>query len=101
MLATPGVRSVLSVVIAWMLAHNVLYTYIVPFLAPAGLAVHADRILLLFGVSTLVGIWLTSRTVDHALRGSVLISLAVFAVAAASFLFGTDHPLVVMVGTAV
>ncbi|MGY8606057.1 MFS transporter [Gluconobacter cerinus] len=100
-LATPGVRPVLSVVMAWMLAHNVLYTYIVPFITPAGLEGQADRILLLFGVAALVGIWLTSRTVDHALRLSVLLSLAVFAAVAGVFTIGSAFPTVIMIGVAI
>ncbi|PYD64911.1 MFS transporter [Komagataeibacter nataicola] len=100
-LYTPGVRSVLGVVMAWMLAHNVLYTYIVPFVTPAGLAGQADRILLLFGVAALVGIWLTSRTVDHALRLSVLLSLAIFAVVAAAFAIGSASPAVIMIGVTI
>ncbi len=32
---TPGVRPVLGVVITWMLAHNILYTYVAPFVAQA------------------------------------------------------------------
>ncbi|WP_438822461.1 MFS transporter, partial [Burkholderia gladioli] len=35
-LVTPGVRRVLGVVIAWMLAHNLLYTYVAPFAGGAG-----------------------------------------------------------------
>ncbi|GBQ26395.1 arabinose efflux permease [Acetobacter estunensis NRIC 0472] len=97
----PGVRSVLGVVMAWMLAHNVLYTYIVPFVTPAGLAGQADRILLLFGVAALVGIWLTSRTVDHALRLSVLLSLAIFVVVAGAFVIGSASPAVIMIGVTI
>ncbi|WP_418609617.1 MFS transporter [Gluconobacter cerinus] len=100
-LRTPGVRSVLGVVVTWMLAHNVLYTYIVPFIAPAGLAGQADRILLLFGLAALAGIWLTSRTVDHALRSSVLASLAIFAVVAGAFAIGSASPAVIMMGVTV
>jgi len=100
-LRTPGVRSVLGVVMAWMLAHNVLYTYIVPFIAPAGLAGQADRILLLFGLAALAGIWLTSRTVDHALRLSVLASLVIFAAVAGVFAIGSASPAVVMIGVAI
>ncbi|MFT8990406.1 MAG: MFS transporter [Gluconobacter albidus] len=100
-LGTPGVRSVLGVVIAWMLAHNILYTYIVPFVTPAGLAGEADGVLLLFGVAALVGIWLTSRTVDHALRLSVLLSLAVFAAVACVFTIGSASPTVIMIGVAI
>lgn len=100
-LGIPGVRSVLAVVMAWMLAHNVLYTYIVPFVTPAGFAGQVDRILLLFGVAALIGIWLTSRTVDHALRLSVLLSLAIFAVVAAAFTAGSASPAVIMIGVTI
>lgn len=77
---TPGVRSVLGVVVTWMLAHNLLYTYIAPFVAPAGLASHVDLVLLVFGVAALAGIWLTGHWVDQHLRTAVLASLATFAV---------------------
>ncbi|WP_264814793.1 MFS transporter, partial [Gluconobacter albidus] len=100
-LRTPGVRSVLGVVMVWMLAHNVLYTYIVPFIAPAGLAGQADRVLLLFGLAALVGIWLTSRTVDHALRLSVLASLAIFVVVAGVFVIGSASPVVIVIGVTI
>ncbi|MFT8612270.1 MAG: MFS transporter [Gluconobacter oxydans] len=100
-LRTPGVRSVLGVVMTWMLAHNVLYTYIVPFIAPSGLAGQADRILLLFGLAALSGIWLTSRTVDHALRLSVLASLAIFAAVAGVFAIGSASPAVILIGVAI
>ncbi|MFT8806844.1 MFS transporter [Gluconobacter sp.] len=100
-LRTPGVRSVLAVVMTWMLAHNVLYTYIVPFITPAGLAGQADRILLLFGLAALAGIWLTSRMVDHALRLSVLASLAMFAAVAGVFAVGSASPVVIIIGVAI
>ncbi|OUI82448.1 MFS transporter [Gluconobacter sp. DsW_056] len=100
-LRTPGVRFVLGVVVVWMLAHNVLYTYIVPFISPAGLAGQADRVLLLFGLAALVGIWLTSRTVDRALRLSVLASLATFAVVAGVFVIGSASPVVIVIGVTI
>ena len=52
-LLTPGVRSVLAVVLTWMLAHNMLYTYIAPFVASAGLAEKVDIVLLVFGLAAL------------------------------------------------
>ena len=85
-LLTPGVRSVLAVVLTWMLAHNMLYTYIAPFVASAGLGNKVDIVLLVFGLAALVGIWLTGRLVDRHLRNAVLTSLATFA--AISLLFG-------------
>lgn len=76
---TPGVRSVLGVVFTWMLAHNILYTYVAPFVSEAGLARDVDLVLLAFGVAALAGIWVTGRLVDRHLRKTVLTSLASFA----------------------
>lgn len=79
-LITPGVRSVLGVVMLWMFAHNILYTYVAPLVTPAGLANQVDAVLLVFGLAALAGIWFTGRVVDRHLRKAVLISLALFAV---------------------
>lgn len=79
---TPGVRPVLSVIVLWMLAHNILYTYIAPFIAPAGLGNQVDKVLLVFGISALAGIWLTGLVVDRWLRGAVLLSIGTFVLAA-------------------
>lgn len=87
-LLIPGVKSVLAVVLAWMLAHNILYTYIAPFIAPAGLAGRVDLVLLAFGVAALCGIFVTGKIIDNHLRKAVLLSLAVFA--AVSLIFGLD-----------
>jgi predicted MFS family arabinose efflux permease len=100
-LTTPGVRPVLAVVIAWMLAHNILYTYIAPFVAPAGLVDRVDLVLLVFGVAALVGIWMTSRLVDAALRNTVLVSLAAFAATCLAFGFLAQVQGVIYLGVAV
>ncbi|MBS1063663.1 MFS transporter [Gluconobacter wancherniae] len=100
-LRTPGVGPVLGVVMFWMLAHNVLYTYIVPFITPAGLAGKADLILLLFGLAALAGILLTSRMVDHALRMSVLSSLAIFAAVAGLFAIEPTSSAMIMIGVTI
>ena len=100
-LTTPGVRPVLAVVISWMLAHNILYTYIAPFVAPAGLAERVDLVLLVFGIAALAGIWGTARLVEPSLRNTVLVSLAAFA--AVSVLLGLlgNVPQVIYLGVAV
>ncbi|WLG37878.1 MFS transporter [Pseudomonas rhodesiae] len=100
-LTTPGVRPVLAVVISWMLAHNILYTYIAPFVAPAGLAERVDLVLLVFGIAALVGIGVTARLVEPLLRNTVLVSLAAFA--AVSVLLGLlgNVPQVIYLGVAV
>ncbi|WP_338547428.1 MFS transporter [Pseudomonas benzopyrenica] len=86
--ATPGIRAILGVVFTWMLAHNLLYTYIAPFVAQAGLGDQVDRVLLSFGAASLLGIWITGRIVDHSLRRAVLLSLLGFA--AIGLLLGLD-----------
>jgi predicted MFS family arabinose efflux permease len=78
-LFTPGVRPVLGVVLTWMLAHNILYTYVAPFVSLAGLGAHVDLVLLVFGIAALMGIWVGGRLVDRHLRTAVLLSLATFA----------------------
>jgi len=97
-LITPGVRSVLGVVFTWMLAHNILYTYIAPFVIASGLTEHVDLVLLVFGLAALLGIAVTGRLVDAHLRSAVLLSLATFA--AVSVLFGllSTSPVAICVG---
>lgn len=81
--AIPGVAAVLVVVFSWMLAHNLLYTYIAPFLASAGLGLRPDAALFIFGVAALIGIGITAALIDRALRALVLCSIGIFAVVAA------------------
>lgn len=74
----PGIRPVLLTTLMFVLAHNVLYTYIAPLLEPAGLSEQIDRVLLAFGVAALGGIWLVGVLIDRWLRELVLISIALF-----------------------
>ena len=87
----PGVLPVLAVVLAWMTAHNVLYTYIAPYLAATGVPGRVSVVLLVFGLVALVGIWLTGIFVDTMLRWLTLCSLSAFGVAALALgLAGTN-----------
>lgn len=90
-----GVRPVLFVVLTWMLGHNILYTYIDPFLTQAGLGERVDLVLLVFGVSSLVGIWVIGLLVDRWLRRLALISLAVFSLTALVLAMAASSPWVV------
>jgi predicted MFS family arabinose efflux permease len=98
---TPGVRPVLGVVIAWMLAHNILYTYVAPFVAQAGLAAHVDVVLLTFGLAALIAIGIAGRLVDRHLRGAVLASLAIFAAVSLLFVWLARVPAAIYIGVAV
>ncbi|WP_296230301.1 MFS transporter [Pseudomonas sp. UBA4617] len=80
-LRTPGVAVVLLVILCWILGHNILYTYIVPLLAAAGMAADIGPVLMVFGLAALAGIGLVGGLVDRHLRLLVLLSLAGFALA--------------------
>ncbi|GAB2666404.1 MFS transporter [Saccharopolyspora gloriosae] len=93
-LRIPGIAPVLLVVFTWMLAHNILYTYIAPYLAYVRVPGRVDLVLLLFGLSALGGIWFTGRAIDRSLRRLVLGSVAVFGLAGVLFgLWGDVPPL--------
>lgn len=98
---TPGVRSVLGVVMAWMLAHNILYTYVAPFVAQAGLEAQVDVVLLTFGLAALVAIGIAGHRVDRHLRATVLASLAIFAVVSLMFIWLAYTPVAIFVGVAI
>ncbi|MBO9548560.1 MFS transporter [Pseudomonas sp.] len=89
-LRTPGVALVLLVILAWVLGHNILYTYIVPLLAAAGMTAKVGQVLMLFGLSALAGIGLVGLMVDRHLRKLVVLSLAGFALA--TLLLGQAAP---------
>lgn len=79
-----GVRPVLFVVLAFVLAHNILYTYIAPFLASVGMAQRIDVMLLIFGVASLAGIWIVGVLIDRHLRALTIASTVLFGVATAA-----------------
>ncbi|WP_300756186.1 MFS transporter [Janthinobacterium sp.] len=100
-LTTPGVRPVLCVIMAWILAHYTLYTYIAPFLAAIGLGDRLNLALLIFGAAAMIGIWITGLLVDRWLRPLVLLSLGAFAVAALVLALGSVPPSMVYLSVAV
>lgn len=97
----PGVRSILAVILLWMLTHNLLYTYIVPFLTLSGLAERADQILLVFGIGALAGIAFTGLQVDKRLRKTLLASLALFALISLGLALDGHSPLMVTLCVAI
>ena len=91
----PGIRPILMVVLTWMLAHNILYTYIAPFLERSGLGSRVDLVLLIFGLAAIASIWIVGLLIDRKLRLLTLLSLLGFAlVSAALWIGGTSVPVV-------
>ena len=85
----------LFVVLAFVLAHNILYTYISPFLADAGLVRRTDAVLLVFGIASLVSIWIVGVLIDRRLRELTLASTVLFGLSAIGLWFWSDVPAVV------
>ncbi|ARW15207.1 hypothetical protein S101446_00066 [Komagataeibacter europaeus] len=94
----PDVRTILSVTLLFVLAHNILYTYIAPFLLQAGMGGQVDRVLLVFGLTALVGIWLIGALIDHWLRALVLASIALFVIAGCTLGFAGTSPIAIYIG---
>jgi len=100
-LTIPGVAAVLFVTLAFVLAHNILYTYIAPYLALLGLAHRVDVVLLVFGAASLLSIWVTGVLIDRHLRPLMIASCALFAVAALALGLFADLPWLVFVSATV
>jgi len=100
-LMLPGLRTTLLVIFLWILAHNILYTYIAPFTADVGLGEeNTGVVLLVFGLSSVVGVWLVGTQIDRALRRMTLASLVGFAAAAVLLAFASQSEWLAFVGIA-
>ncbi|WP_326952438.1 MFS transporter [Amycolatopsis sp. NBC_01286] len=89
-----GIRTVLAVTGAFVLAHTILYTYIAPILSEAGLQDQVQWVLLDFGIASIVSIWLTGVLIDRHHRRLVVVSTALFAVAAGVLAVAASSPAV-------
>jgi predicted MFS family arabinose efflux permease len=97
----PGVRSVLFVTLSYVVAHNLLYTYIAPFLQPSGLASSVDRVLLVFGLASVLSLWIVGSLIDRWLRELVLISAGLFMLASIALGVWRESASVIYFATAV
>ncbi len=91
-LTMPGIRPILFVTLTFVLAHNILYTYIASYLQGAGLAGQVDRILLAFGIAAFGGIWVVGVRIDRWLRGLSIASVMIFLGGAILLGVGTTAP---------
>lgn len=96
----PGIRPVLWVTFTYVLAHNILYTYIAPLLVPAGIDADVDRVLLVFGLSAVLSIWLAGVLIDRWRRALLLISCALFGLIALTLAFWINVPAVIYTAVA-
>jgi len=81
-LKLPGLARILLLMLLFVLAHNVLYTYIAPLVARAGQTQWLGGYLLLFGLAALAGIAVTGALIDRHLHRLVIGSTVLFIAAA-------------------
>lgn len=91
----PGVRPVLAVTLCFVLAHNLLYTYIAPLLVGYRMTGQIDSVLLVFGGSALVSIGLTGALIDKWLRPLTFTGIGLFLVAVLILAVTTGAPLAI------
>ncbi|QHQ18916.1 MFS transporter [Pectobacterium parmentieri] len=96
-----GVRPVLCVVLAFVLAHNILYTYIASFLAVAGMVTQTSLVLLVFGITSLFGIGIIGVLIDRHLRALTLACSALFCLSALALGVAGDVQAVVYTAVAI
>ena len=96
-LTIPGVAVILVVILAWMVAHNTVYTYISSYLRSADVPLSVDVALVIFGVAALGGIAITAALVDRMLRRLLLVSIGLFTSAGVVLLVGQQSPGAVVV----
>ena len=86
--ASPAVAVILAVIVAWMLAHSTIYTYIAPYLRTTETDLTADFILLIYGVASVIGVAITGALLDRHPRPLLHLSVAAFIAAGVVLLIG-------------
>ncbi|QUL58376.1 MFS transporter [Paenibacillus tritici] len=92
-----GILPILSVTFIWVLAHNILYTYIAPYLENASTVTRIDMVMLVFGLSSVAGIVVIAALIDRWSRTLMLTSILGFAVAALVLAFASQEAAVVYI----
>ncbi|MFI9387461.1 MFS transporter [Kutzneria sp. NPDC052558] len=79
-LVLPGLRVILFATAAYMVAHNILYTYVSDFLRHVGMAGQTGTALFVLGVTSVLSTLVVGAHIDRQLRKLVVGSTGLFAV---------------------
>ncbi|SMF84510.1 MFS transporter [Streptomyces sp. Amel2xC10] len=77
-LTIPGLRPILFALATYMVAHNLLYTYVTDLLASVGMAGQTGWVLFTFGVTSVLSVLVVGAHIDRHLRGLTVGSTLLF-----------------------
>ncbi|QRP49752.1 MFS transporter [Amycolatopsis sp. FDAARGOS 1241] len=98
--AMPGLRTILFALTTYMVAHNILYTYVTDFLRSAGMAAQAGWVLFAFGVASVLSVVVVGAHIDRHLRKLIVASTLLFAVSVLVLAVLVGVPVLVYVAAA-
>jgi predicted MFS family arabinose efflux permease len=76
----PGLRTILFALAAYMVAHNIIYTYITDFLNYVGMRSQTGWVLFAFGVTSVLSVIVVGTHIDRHLRKLTVASTVLFAI---------------------
>ncbi|MEU1458087.1 MFS transporter [Streptomyces avermitilis] len=97
----PGIAILMLIAFTFEVGHMNMYTYIASFLSSSGLQDRVDVVLLVFGIASISGLWLTGALIDRHLRTVVLTAFAAFTGAMALLATLGSSPVATVAATAV
>ncbi|MFI5606399.1 MFS transporter [Amycolatopsis sp. NPDC051903] len=98
--AMPGLRTILFALTTYMVAHNILYTYVTDFLRSAGMETQAGWVLFAFGVTSVLSVLVVGAHIDRHLRKLIVASTLLFAVSVLVLAVLSGVPVLVYVAAA-
>ena len=99
-LKIPGFMAILAALVAYMVAHNIVYTYITNYLASRELGDQTGWVLFTFGTASILSILLVSSFIDSHLRKLALISSLVLALSMLALATGSQQIVLIYVAVA-
>ncbi|MCW2529209.1 MAG: major facilitator family transporter [Pseudonocardiales bacterium] len=90
-----GLRTILIVLAGFVVAHNILYTYIATIVSNLNMDSQTKWVLATFGVAALVSIWIVGIHIDRHHRKLIVTSMALFLAASLMLGLASTSPVLV------
>jgi predicted MFS family arabinose efflux permease len=99
-LRRPGVRAIIAILVGYMVAHNLAYTYVGPLTDHAGVGGQIQWVLLTFGLAALLSIWATGTYIDPHHRRLMITSTIIVGASFVILGFAVTSPAALYLGAA-